>query len=290
MGVKHDLQFSIRKFLQESRQGSYSTQAGRRHILKQFAADLVALGYGLKNIKGIKEKHILSIVEFWQKKQLSVSTIKNRMSALRFLCNKLNKNNIVPTNDKMGIGRRKYVPESNKAIFNPDFSKITNDYVYISMQLQRVFGIRREESLKIKPHMADKGSQLELFPTWCKGGRGRFIPIRTDEQRYWLEQAKNLVGEFGNSLIPDEKNYIQQCQVYEKQVNRSGLRKLHGLRHAYAQDRYKELTGWDAPINNGIASSQLTKEQKALDRKARLILSEELGHSRRRITVSYIGK
>jgi hypothetical protein len=102
---------------------------------------------------------------------------------------------------------------------------------------------RREESLKIKPHMADKNHCLELLPTWCKGGRSRIIPIRTDEQRYWLEEAKQIAGKFGNSLIPEKKMYIQQRNIYDKQVLRAGLRNLHGLRHAYVQQRYKELTG-----------------------------------------------
>jgi hypothetical protein len=138
--------------------------------------------------------------------------------------------------------------------------------------------------------MADKGNQLQLIASWCKGGRGREIPIRTDEQRYWLNQAKKLVGKYDHSLIPVNKSYIQHRSVYEKQVLRAGLKKLHGLRHAYAQQRYKELTGWEAPINGGPTSSELTKEQKRLDYQARMILTEELGHSREQITVNYLGR
>ena len=75
----------------------------------------------------------------------------------------------------------------------------------MSLELQRVFGLRREECLKIKPHMADKKTHLELLPSWCKGGRGRLVPIRTEEQHYWLDRSKELALEFGNSLIPREK-------------------------------------------------------------------------------------
>jgi integrase len=153
-----------------------------------------------------------------------------------------------------------------------------------------LFGLRREESLKIKPHMADKIIRLELLPSWCKGGRGRVIPIRTDEQRYWLDQATRLAGKFGHSLIPQNKSYKQQRDVYDKQVSRAGLKNLHGLRHAYAQKLYKQLTGWEAPINGGPKSRQLTPEQKQIDRQARMILSEELGHSREQITVNYLGR
>ena len=290
MSIRNDLRNSIFKILEKSRHGSYSTQAGRRDILKLFANDLVGLKFGLRNIDGLKQKHIVAIVEFWQSKQLSISTIKNRLAVLRFLCEKINKSNLIPTNEKLGIGRRTYVSVENRALYNPSFSKISNEYIHISLQLQRVFGLRREESIKIKPHMADKGDKLELLSSWCKGGRGRIVPIRTEEQRFWLEQAKNIAGKFGNSLIPENKNYKKQKNVYDKQVTRAGLRNLHGLRHAYAQQRYKELTGWNAPKNGGPKSKELTRDQKQIDRQARLILSEELGHSREQITVNYLGR
>ncbi len=190
----------------------------------------------------------------------------------------------------MNIGRRSSTPKRNRSILNPNFSMIKNTHILVSLELQRVFGLRREESLKIKPHLADKGDRLELFPTWCKGGRSRIIPIRTAEQRYWLEQAKQVVGKFGNSLIPEKKSYIQQRRRYDYEVFQSGLRNLHGLRHAYAQQRYEELTGWEAPINGGPKSHELTPQQKEIDYQARMILSEELGHSREQITVNYCGR
>lgn len=289
MSIKHDLQHSIKK-LYQAREHSYATQADRLHILNQFAKDLISLGYRLPKIQGLKQKHIEAVVKYWQEKGLSTATIKNRTACLRNLCDKLNKKNIIPSNDELRIGKRTYKPKENKAIFNPDFSKITNKYILISLQLQRVFGLRREESLKIKPMMADKGDKLELLPTWCKGGKGRTIPIRTEEQRHWLNEAKKLAGKFDQSLIPPNKNYIKQRRIYDKQVSRSGLKNLHGLRHAYAQREYKELTGWESPINGGPNSKQLTPDQKRIDHQARLILVELLGHSRSSISVNYISR
>jgi site-specific recombinase XerD len=289
MSIKNDLKNSIMKVLKDHRVGSYETQDARRQILMQFADELIPLGYGLRNVSGLKEKHMLAMVKSWLKNELTASTIKNRMSALRFLCKKINKPTIIPSNDALGIPKRTYVPVKNRAIYNPDFSNISNKYIRVSLELQRVFGLRREESLKIKPHLADKNDRLELLPSWCKGGRGRVVPIRTAEQRYWLDQATKLAGKFGHSLIPQKKNYKQQRDVYDKQVNRAGLRNLHGLRHAYAQQRYKELTGWESPINGGSKSRTLTHEQKQIDHRARMILSEELGHGRKYITKNYLG-
>ncbi|MEO8402612.1 MAG: phage integrase N-terminal domain-containing protein [Gammaproteobacteria bacterium] len=290
MSIQNDLRKSIFSIIKRNNDGSYATQADRRTILTRFSKDLVSLKYGLRDIYNLKEKHILAVIKFWKEKKLKTSTIQNRMAVLRYLAKKINKPNLIPANNKLGIERRTYIPVRNRAFHDPSFSKINNQYVRVSLELQRVFGLRREESLKIKPHVADKGDKLELLSSWCKGGRGRVIPIRTEEQRYWLEQAKNLARKFNHSLIPENKNYIRQRYVYEKQVARAGLKNMHGLRHAYAQQRYKELTGWDAPINGGPKSCDLTREQKQIDYKARMILTEELGHSREQITVNYLSR
>lgn len=294
MAAKDDLWFSINKlfnvFYEKTRIHAFATIADKKQILKLFAHDLVKKGYKLRDVQGLKQKHIFAVLEDWKNKGLSAATLKNRASALRFLCQRINKPNLMLSNDQFNLGKRQYKAISNRAIENPDFSQISNEHVRVSLELQRVFGLRREESLKIKPFIADKGEQLQLMPTWCKGGRGRFVPIQTEEQRHWLEEAKKLAGRFDASLIPDKKTYIQQRAVYEKQTYRAGLKNLHGLRHAYAQRRYFEMTNRQAPICGGLKSSELTKEQKELDFKARMILTEELGHSREQITVNYLGR
>jgi hypothetical protein len=55
---------------------------------------------------------------------------------------------------------------------------------------------------------------------------------------------------------------------------------MHGLRHAYAQNRYEELTGWKCPAAGGPETKALTPEQHELDHGARLTISRELGHER----------
>jgi hypothetical protein len=98
------------------------------------------------------------------------------------------------------------------------------------------------------------------------------------------------VRKINASLIPTNKNFIQQRYIYDKQVGRAGLNNLHGLRHAYAQRGYKELTGFDAPISGGSKFSELNPQQKILDNYARTIISTELGHSRTQVTAIYVGR
>ncbi len=157
----------------------------------------------------------------------------------------------------------------------------------MSLELQRAFGLRREEAIKISPSYADRGDRLELKASWTKGGKARVIPIRTAEQRTALDRARQLAGL--GALIPPNRNYIQQLRLYEGQTLRAGLCGMHGLRHAYAQQRYQALTGWLAPAAGGPATATLTAEQKALDQSARLEISQELGHIREQITTVYCG-
>ena len=62
---------------------------------------------------------------------------------------------------------------------------------------------------------------------------------------------------------------------------------MHGLRHAYAQKRYFELTGHKSPICGGPKPA--SRQEKELDLIARKTISQELGHARVQITRAYLG-
>jgi len=175
-------------------------------------------------------------------------------------------------------------------IENINLQKISNEYVKVQIHLQRYLGLRREETIKFKPHKADHGKYIVLESSWCKGGRGRKVPVLTKEARCWINKAKKIARRMNDSLIPQEKTYVMARNVYDKQLQRAGIKFPHGLRHAYAQERYNILTGWKCPACGGTVSEQLTDEQKIIDHDARLIISEELGHSREQITTNYLGK
>ncbi len=287
MSFRKQFKRSLYQVLQKDRENSFATRHDRTQILFRIAAELHDLDYKLASVQQLKEKHVRGLVQHWQQKSLKVSTIKNRLSTLRRLAILMDKL-FVPDNKILQVGSRHTEPLKNKAIVNPDITKITDPYVRVSLELQRHFGLRREESLKIKPYLADHEYKLVLLSTWCKGNRSREIPIRTVEQRRWLDEAKLLAWNVNRSLIPESKNYIQQRYVYDQQLRHSGIRS-HGLRHAYAQQRYKELTGWDAPIAGGPDPKTFNYEQRRQDTLARMILTEELGHSRIQITKNYCG-
>jgi hypothetical protein len=83
-----------------------------------------------------------------------------------------------------------FVTNENKATDIQDkLVRVTDAYVRISLELQREFGLRREEATKFQPRYADQGDHLRIKGSWTKGGRERVIPITTAEQRATLDEA-----------------------------------------------------------------------------------------------------
>lgn len=205
MSIKKRLQGSIYQLLKHNKLGSFSTQYYRKTALFQVAADLVSHGYKLPHVRGLKQKHIQFLVQHWQAQELTIGTIKNRLAHLRTLCELMNKKEIVPSNEALGIGRRLYSTNQDKSLkcIYGDMGKLSSYRIRVQLELQKHFGLRHEECLKIKPYLADKGTCLEL---------------------------------------------------------------------------------------RGPKSYELSAKQKAKDYAARMIISQELGHGREQITVSYLGR
>jgi len=285
------LNYELKQKCNRNKDGSYSTIANREWILTLAANQLHELGY--KNLKasGLKPKHVESLIKKWIDDDLSVGTIKNRMCHLRWWAQKIGKSSIIAKdNDYYGIDRRVYVTNLSKAqTLNIEvINQICNPYIIFSLRLQSEFGLRRAESIKFNVLFADRIDHLHLKASWCKGGRQRDVPIRTDSQRSLLNEIRVFVG--SNSLIPTNLKYVEQLRIYESTTAKVGLHKLHGLRHQYAQDRYEDLTSRLAPAAGGKTSKELTSEEKLLDYVARLTISSELGHKREQITAVYLGR
>ena len=279
-----------------NRDGSFSTQANRRAILRQFADDLARAGFNIRQMgaQDLKGRHVGALLRRWQDEGLAVSTIKNRMAVVRWWADKIGNPGAVKSNEELGIDKREYTTNENKSasIQNVDFSKM-DERIAASLVLQSEFGLRREEAMKFQPEYALSGrspldagtTEIRLKGSWTKGGRDRVIPVRTPAQREALAKAAYLAR--SGSMIPPDRSYRQHLIIWEKETAAHGIGRTHGLRHAYAQRRYLELTGWAAPSVAGIR--KLTADERLKDQEARKTISEELGHGRIAITNAYLG-
>ena len=285
-----DLNYQLKQICRRNRDGSYTTQRDRERLLTQIADQLHELGYRHMRAQSLKAKHIEALVKSWQGQELSAGAMKNRLAVIRWWAQKVNRQNVVArSNDYYGIPNRQFVTNTSKArsVGEEELGKIRDARVRMSLELQQAFGLRREEAIKFMPDYADRGDHIVLKESWTKGGKARTIPVRTETQRAVLDRARQLAGK--GSLIPSAKNYRQQLRLYEAETARAGLSRMHGLRHAYAQNRYEELTGWWPPAAGGPTVKALTPEQKQIDQQARLTISLELGHERPQIVAVYCG-
>lgn len=286
-----DLNYQLKNLCEHNKDGSHNTQGNRHQLLQTMANHLFELGYRRMNANSLKPKHVDALIARYLNEGLAEGTIKNRLSALRWWAEKVGKPNIIAKdNAHYGVESRVFVTNVSKArdLDRELLNRITSDHVRMSLELQKAFGLRREEAIKFIPEYADQGNHIRLKATWCKGGRERTIPIRNDEQREVLNRARLLAGR--GSLIPSHLMYVDQMRIYESETNKVGLHKMHGLRHRYAQERYYELTGWLAPACGGPTRDELSEDNKLDDAVARVAITQELGHGREQVTAVYLGR
>ncbi len=256
--------------------GSHATRRDRSYALAQMANALHGLGHRGLRAGGLKPRHVEALVRHWREGGLSDATMTNRMAHLRWWAERVGKAGMVGTNAGYGIQPRSHVSDGTRRrdLDGSRLARVRDAHVRMALRLQAAFGLRREEAIKFTPARDDRGGRIRLKGATAKGGRPRDVPVLTDGQRRLLDEARRLAG--GGALIPPGRNYAEQRKVYEDQTRAAGLGRSHGLRHAYALDRYEALTGWKAPAAGGPASSGLTGARRRIDRAARLTVAAEL--------------
>lgn len=269
-------------------EGSYLTRSQRHRGLQLMARELRALGFKLPAASSLKPRHVEALVEHWRTARLSAGTMKNRMGWLRWWAAKIRKSNVVPRhNESAGIERRTAFGGNRAHATQGDRMTALPYRHQLALRLQMAFGMRLEESLKFRVNQADKGDRLVMQSSWCKGGRAREIPIVHPRQRALLDELRSECSD--GSLIPHGKRYIDFRKEVEHSTWGVGIRNMHGHRHWYAQFKYKALTGRPCPAAGGPTYERMSRAEKAADFRARMQISNELGHGRLGVTDTYLG-
>lgn len=272
--------------------GSFTSRQNRKDMLLLMAGQLHDMGFKKMRARDIGGRHVNRLVTLWNEQGKTAGVMKNRMVVVRWWANKVGRGHVVAKrNEFYGIPTRPLNKVSRAVELNDALLEGIDgpyrDRICASLHLQRYLGLRTEESLKVRPYQAverDEGgliTRVNMRGSWCKNGRPRSLPIRTDKQREVLEQATQIAGR--GSMIPDHLSYVKYLRKFRYRCNKVGLTRFHGLRHRYAQQRYRELTGSLPPNCDGPLESW------AVDDRARRVISEELGHGRKNVTSAYLG-
>lgn len=278
---------------------SFATQDKRADVLYAGFERLRQLNFRMETVMSLRGKHIEALAKDWHARGFSASTVHNSLSIFRTFAEWIGKAGMVrgvehylgpgtsarssiANQDKTWSGHGVDVAAKIEQVRQKDVR------VALQLQLQLAFGLRAREAMQLRPHIADKGAYLNVTHG-TKGGRDRVEPIRTPEQRALLDHAKTVCATRSSSTSDPQRSLAQWKNHYYQVVRSCGITRKdgitsHGLRHQYANGRYRDLTGSDSPVRGGAPVDRDT------DRAAREVVAEELGHSREAVTTHYLGR
>ena len=286
----------------------------KKRCAELFVQELRALGCGVQKWTNLSNKHVAQVVARWQEKGLMPGTIKNYLTAVRDLCKAYGNDRIHPGNDAFGVARRVLVTNADKAVPQEVYARVVRKLsaspdpvrqnIALTLEYQRVLGMRLEEATKFNPLRDDLGDQAHIH-RGAKGGRPRWLTLWNENQRVLLDQAKasGFYASPKETLIPRGMTESQWRDKVYAVISSLGLSRAacgastHGLRHAYAQERYRLLTGFDAPAactgREEFLEQAITlggENWREKDELARCTIREEMGHSADRdIDKQYLG-
>ncbi|MGD0960841.1 MAG: integrase domain-containing protein [Methylomonas sp.] len=271
--------------------------------------------YGISKMENITPDHLIAYGRYLknriEQEELKPSTAQLYISAVNSILKTATAGSwktVSPTKD-CGIPKRKYLPETSKAMSQSQhdqviseigkLAELSDERLVVLLNLQRTLGLRFKESVLLDAGQALRQAQrtgVVTILSGTKGGKRREVPV-SNAARKALEQSANIQD--GRSMIPKHMRYVEfreECYTKAQQLHFN----FHAQRHHYAQQRYQELTGVPAPITTGVSRKNWltfvadylkvdSATAEAIDHKARLQLSAELGHNRLEVVSVYIG-
>ena len=307
----------IRTAMNARLQGSAKTVMQHKEEAQRFVGELRELGYGVSKWENVSNKHVAEVAEKWVENGLAVSTIKEYLSGVRAVAHAYGNEQIRARNDFVDaageqiVGQRVYVTNEDKAVPQDVYERAVErlasgefgedgQRLAAQMGLMRELGLRHEEARKFNPDKAVQADGRLWISDGTKGGRERMMDAPTERQQAATDAIRPwMSGRWHNSMPDGMKEKAWEDRAYSL-ATAVGISKdacgasFHGLRHAYAMERYEGLTGFRSPSAGGTiegARMQAGEGWKKLDADARNVLKAELGHGPDRDSVvsTYVG-
>lgn len=285
---------------------SIRTQQMTLEVVLTCCERLWALGFQLRDIRGLTSVHIKSLVEDWVSNEYSPKTIQNYISRLRRVGVWIGKPDMIPNRlvytmypeKANGILKISKIAEKSKSWSEQGIDVVAKiheaDKICLRfgamLRLGVAFGLRRKEQLRAKPRLMDAGNYLLIRQNMAKSGKDRDIPIDHPFQRVCLEHAKRLCRSKDDFLGWPNKTYEQNINRYNYLMRCIGITGSHsdcvghGLRAEYAEN-ISLLYGIIPPVLGGMASQADDDARLAIQN----LVSKNMGHHRPEVTGAYYG-
>lgn len=255
-----------------------------------------------KSIEDITPKQVRAVFEQMKIDRKSKSYIGSMNTTMRRVGVWLGNDDLCPPNkylfDDKEVYERNISATSRKdwgddeELIETTIQEVEKDCAVVGciLRLAWNFGLRVNEGIEMIPKESIRGDELYVF-RGTKGGRVRWVPIETQQQREVLARALEIAsGNKAGLMLHKKRINLKQAHSHFQYIMRKNdlTRKgkgmtAHGLRHQFANDQYEFKTKTASPVRGGgqVESELLVSAQKEI--------SEVLGHSRASITAAYTG-
>ncbi|MFN7098309.1 MAG: hypothetical protein ACK4PR_12260, partial [Gammaproteobacteria bacterium] len=161
----------------------------------------------------------------------SSNTIYHKITVLRNICKHYLAINPIPSQQELGITYHfggKIIILDNMQVL--DIKHATISYL---QRLQRYFGLKMMETVKVEPYMFDKEG-LWLARAAAYNNKNRFIP-------YWCEEQKKLVSELLLDTSMTSSDSALLVMQYKAILNQADIIDNEYYRYQYIYHRYQHL-------------------------------------------------
>lgn len=274
------------KIRRHNRQGSYQTRIRYFEAYKRFLR-YVAETYRLEKISNLSGKHLSSYIGYMQEFELSASTIKTDIAAIRFFHDKISDAKYsLPSNNAFELERRSF-GKVDRTWSDAEFNRMLEvcitekreDYA-ACIAVARYAGLRLHEVMRIDTSIARNALKNDYITIKGKNGLIRNVPtnhpihvvfekflkVIPNGQKLFVSKDKQT-----HIAMKELQNFIgtQRASVQDSDSTRPLI--FHGLRHSYAAETYQKL------IANGKSEYEARKQ-----------VSLWLGHRRDEVTRIYL--
>ncbi len=296
---------------------SHKTRQERADFLRRFFRDLHKRA-GFKTLpdpRNLGQKHIHAMVQLWREDKLKPATIQTYLSFLRGLAKWLGKNGFVRGPAHYGLEIDEYQRheaakrDKSWSAQGVDIEALIDKvcaydpYVGASLRLIRTFGLRRKESVMLRPNacvvpfestgLPESEKQADRY-VWirqgAKNGRQRFVPLSTQQRITAIKYAQSVVqgpeahmGDPTNDLKRNLRRFDYVLGKFGITAREIGIT-AHGLRHEALIDEFVACSGQQPPVRGG---GTISPEVEAAARRA---VAKLAGHKRQRVSNAYCGK
>ena len=298
-GVYKNLLAQVDTIYKHSNELSFKTRARYFEATKRFCKFL-ADNFRLQNFKNVEDRHFKAYVEHL-KENNSAATIQSDLSGIRYFHRKSGSKNRLSPNSKLNLPKRATGKEDHSFLKTEiaGMRQLATEQgrqdVVIAIDFASEFGLRLEEICTLRVEYLMSALKTGQLVIKGKGGQTRSIDLNEKQRSIitkYLDYARcsgrypkdYLISSSEKNGVKREIRSLQNWMSYNRKyfivenrvdLSEDGKKKRtetvswHGLRHTYAQRTYAEAL-------------------QERPRRARKIVSENLGHHRTEVTRIYL--